>query len=41
MKNQWVEKHKKVKEMQNTGLKAHEGFATKIIIDYVKRFKKR
>ena len=37
MKNQWLEKHKKVKDLQKTGFKAHQGFASKIISDYAKR----
>lgn len=31
MKNQWVEKHKKVKELTITGFRAHQSFSTQII----------
>lgn len=41
MKNQWIEKHKRIKELPKTGFKAHQGFASKIITDYAKRYKYR
>lgn len=41
MKNQWLEKHKKVKELPKTGFKAHQGFASKIITEYAKRYRFR
>lgn len=31
MKNQWLEKHKKVKDLPKTGFKAHQSFSTSII----------
>jgi hypothetical protein len=41
MKNQWIEKHKRIKELPKTGFKAHQGFASKIITDYAKRYRQR
>eukprot|EP00356_Strombidium_inclinatum_P001911 CAMPEP_0170510834 /NCGR_PEP_ID=MMETSP0208-20121228/65978_1 /TAXON_ID=197538 /ORGANISM="Strombidium inclinatum, Strain S3" /LENGTH=109 /DNA_ID=CAMNT_0010794323 /DNA_START=1036 /DNA_END=1365 /DNA_ORIENTATION=- len=41
MKNQWLEKHKKVKKLQKTGFKAHQNFATQIITHYAQKFKKQ
>ena len=41
MKNQWIEKHKKVKELPKTGFKAHQGFASKIITAYARRYRFR
>ena len=37
MKNEWLEKHKKLKELPKTGFKAHQGFASKIITSYARR----
>jgi len=31
MKNQWMEKHKKVKELNQTGFRAHQSYSTQII----------
>lgn len=41
MKNQWLEKHKKVKEIPKTGFKLHQSFASQIIAKYARRFKFR
>mmetsp|Transcript_12189 Transcript_12189/g.18840 ORF Transcript_12189/g.18840 Transcript_12189/m.18840 type:complete len:89 (+) Transcript_12189:2329-2595(+) len=41
MKNQWLEKHKKVKELPKTGFKVHQSFASQIITSYAKRFRYR
>ena len=37
MKNEWLEKHRKLKELPKTGFKAHQGFASKIITSYARR----
>lgn len=41
MKDQWVENYKKFKNMSSTGFKAHQAFASDIITQYAKRYKKR
>jgi hypothetical protein len=42
MKNQWLDKHKRVKELNNkTGFKIHQSYASEIISGYVQRFKHR
>jgi len=41
MKTQWMDKHKKLKELPKTGFKAHQGYASKIITGYAKNFRKR
>lgn len=40
IKNQWLEKHKKIKEIPKTGFKAHQGFASKIILKYATMHRK-
>lgn len=39
MKNQWVQKHKKVKSLQKSNFKLHQVMATQIIAKYVRRYK--
>ena len=41
IKNQWLEKHKKMKDLRKTGFRAHQGFASQIISNHAKtnRFK--
>jgi hypothetical protein len=41
IKNQWLEKHKKMKDLPKTGFKAHQGFASSIISNHARqhRFK--
>jgi hypothetical protein len=41
MKNQWIDKHKKLRGMPKTGFKAHQSYASKIITSYAKRFRFR
>ena len=41
MKTQWLDKHKKLKELPKTGFKAHQGYASNIITGYAKNFRKR
>jgi len=39
MKNQWIDKHKKLRGMPKTGFKAHQSYASKIITSYARRFR--
>ena len=41
MKTQWLDKHKKLKELPKTGFKAHQGYASNIITGYAKDFRRR
>ena len=36
MKNQWLEKHKRVKELSKTGFKAHQAFSSAILTRFRK-----
>lgn len=37
MKNQWLEKHKRVKELSKTGFKAHQAFSSAILTRFRKQ----
>lgn len=41
MKNQWTDKHLKKKSYHKASFKAHQGFASKIITEYAKRYRLR
>lgn len=41
MKDQWTENFKKFKNINSTGFKAHQAFASEIITQYAKRYKMR